>query len=206
MDVKIFEKRLRQLVTFFKLSKEQVLAIVESVFMNIDKCKNRQENLLLVDRNLKIVQTQEHAAAVVALLQEDDITDEDSLLGFNLYHRLVNIAFFEPIGHNASLIDSIAMNHKWRKTYYPQYHSTLISLFFYKMALKCGLDSFKDSWLRSRENERYSDFRSYPIAACPYDVAWDEKLPNVYVSLVMTIDDFIKLNPKVDFSKYYTKL
>lgn len=206
MDVKKFEQVLMQQVIFFKLSKEQVLTVVENVFADINKCEKRQENLLLVDRNLKIVPTLEHAAAMVALIQEDDLTDEDSLIGFNLNHSLVNIAFFEPIGHHASLIDSIAMNREWRKIYYPQYHSTLISLFFYKMALKCGLDSFKDSWLRSRENERHSDFRSYPIAACPYDVAWDEKLPNVYVSLVMTRDDFMKLNPEVDFSKYCVKM
>lgn len=206
MDVRNFEQALMQQISFFGMSKAQVLTIVDNVFTSIEKRKKRQDNLLLVNQNLQVVQEIEKAAAMVGFIQEDDLTDEDSLMGLNLNDRLVNIAFFEPIGHNASLIDSLAMNREWRKAHYPKYHSTLISLFFYKIALKCGFDSFKDSWLRSRENERHSDFRSYPIAACPYDVPWDEKLPNVYVSLVMTREDFLKLNPNVDFTKYCLKV
>ena len=42
------------------------------------------------------------------------------------------------------------------------------------------------------------------IPALSIDVACDKKLPNVYVSLVMTKEEFEKLNPDMDRAKYYS--
>ena len=53
-------------------------------------------------------------------------------------------------------------------------------------------------------NEGYPQYRAYTMPASPLDVECDKKLPNVYASLVMTKEEFEKLNPDMDRAKYYS--
>ena len=193
----VFEKEIISL----GLSKEQALDMVDKAFANI---KSRRDKLLLVNRELKVVPDMEQAAAVVMLVKEEDITDKDDISDLKLSDYLVNIAFLEPIGHDASLDESLAMHKQWQSKNYPQYHSTLISLLFYRTAQRCGLTSFKDCWSRSMCNEGYPQYRAYTMPASPLDVECDKKLPNVYASLVMTKEEFEKINPDMDRAKYYS--
>lgn len=201
MDMEKVQQVLEKEIISFGLSKEQALAMVDKAFANI---KARRDKLLLVNRELKVVPDMEHADAVVMMIKEEDITDKDDISDLKLSDYLVNIAFLEPIGHNASLDESLAMHKQWRGRNYPQYNSTLISLLFYRTAQRCGLTSFKDCWSRSMYNEGYPQYRAYTMPASPLDAAYGEKLPNVYASLVMTKEEFELLNPDVDRAKYYS--
>ena len=117
-------------------------------------------------------------------------------------NSFVNLAFLEPIGHEATLRESVAMCQNWQKIHYPQYRATLISSFFASMAKACGLKPFYDCWLRELEDDGYPQYRSHSTYAASRFVEAYEKLPNVYASLVMSEDDFARLNPTVDRQRY----
>lgn len=205
MCVKEFEK----IITSHRLSKEQALVAVEKVF---DDKKALLKKLLWVNKDLKVVPNMDQAKAVVALVQKNAQIAESWFLKdvfFDRFHfkkGFINIAFLEPIGHDATLRESILLTQEWLKTHYPQYHATLISCFFSVLAEKCGLDAFYDCWLREFESDGWPQYRNYPTSACRRIVEGYEKQPNVYASLVMTKEEFEKLNPDVNGAKYYSEV
>ena len=158
--------------------------------------------LLYVNLDLKAETDFRKVVAVVADFQEEDITAEDCLDGLDTRQKLINIAFFEPIGHNKSLSESIELQKQWRERNYPQYHATLISYVFCQNAKKYGTTCFDKCWTRSRYDEGYPEYRTHPIAAWPVEIDVKEKLPNVYVSLVMRREDFTRLNPDVTLENF----
>ena len=111
MCVKEFEK----IITLHRLSKEQALAAVEEVFAKKTEAFN-----------LKVVSCFDEAAAVVALIHKDEPIAESIFLDdkfFDSFHfnkPFINIAFLEPIGHDASIRESVLLIQNWAKTHYPQ--------------------------------------------------------------------------------------
>lgn len=156
------------------------------------------DTLLYVNQDLKAETDFKKVVAVVASFQEEDITDDSDLKGLYIHQPLINIAFFEPIGHDKSLSESLKLLNRWRERNYPQYCATLISYVFCLNAKKYGTTCFDQCWTRSRDDEGYPEYRTHPRAAWPVAIETEEKLPNVYVSLVMRHEDFSRLNPGIE--------
>lgn len=153
--------------------------------------------LLYVNQNLKVETDLSNAVAVVAFFKEDVITGAVWLDDLDLNRELINITFLKPIGHYQSLYESLKLQKKWQEHNYPQYHSTLVSKIFCKFIERYRLLYFDECWTRSRYNEGYPQYRTHPEAFGFYGVDAEDKLPNVYVSLVMTKEDFIKINSDI---------
>lgn len=200
MCVKEFEK----IITLHRLSKEQALAAVEEVFAKkAEAFQNAHaKRYLLVDKNLKVVSCFDEAAAVVALIHKDEPIAESIFLDDKFFDRFhfnkpfINIAFLEPIAHDAGLRESIFLIQEWAKTHYPQYHATLISSAFTSMSDDFGFESFHDCWWRELENDGYPQYRDHVTFDHFPQRSTPDKLPNVYASLVMRGEEFEKLNPE----------
>lgn len=160
------------------------------------------KKLLYVNQNLQAEFDIQKSVAVVDFFKETEVADGDCLDGLNLDCKLVNIAFFEPIGHNLTLRESLKLQKQWQEERYPDYRSTLISSSFVQMAQRYGWECFCGCWTRSLWNEGYPQYRNHREAAWPHDVGCSERLPNVYVSLVMDKQSFIKINPEVILDEY----
>lgn len=160
------------------------------------------KKLLYVNQNLQPESNVQKSVAVVGFFQETDVANDHCLDGLNLNSKLINIAFFEPIGHNLPLHQSLELQKKWQAEHYPNYHSTLISSFFVRMAQRYGWKWFYGCWTRSLWNEGYPQYRDHREAAWPHDVRRDEALPNVYVSLVMDKQSFMNINPELILDEY----
>lgn len=158
--------------------------------------------LLYVNQNLQMVSDAKKSVAVVGFFQEADVADEVCLDGLNLNCQLINIAFWEPIGHNLTLRESLELQKRWQEEHYPDYRSTLISNFFVQMGKRYKWKCFYGCWTRSLWNEGYPQYRNHREAAWPHDVGWNETLPNVYVSLIMDRQSFININPEVILDEY----
>ena len=198
MCIKEFEK----VITSHHLSKEDALAAVEEVFA---KKKTAFQNAharkyFFIDKDLK-VSCLNDAVAVAALIHKNEPIAESIFLDDEFFDRFhfnkpfINIAFLEPIGHDAGVRESVRLIQDWGKKNYPQYHATLISCAFTSMADDFGFDAFHDCWLRELENEGYPQYREHVTFDHFPQTSTPEKLPNVYASLVMSVDEFEKLNP-----------
>lgn len=160
------------------------------------------EKLVYVNRELKIVDDLVQAVGAAICLKEEEITDESCLDGLDMSKALVNIALFEPIGHNCNLRDSLSLQKLWCQKHYPKYHSTLISYRFFILSEWHNLRWFRECWTRSRYDEGYPQYRTHPQAGCLRCVDADEKLANVYISLVMSQEAFKQINPTVQLETF----
>lgn len=199
----MYVKEFERVITSNRLSKEQALAAVEEVFARKEAASQNAyaKRYLFVDKNLK-VSCFDDAVAMVALIHKNEPIAESIFLDDEFFDRFhfnkpfINIAFFEPIGHDVGVRESVLLIQDWVKMHYPQYRATLISCTFTSMADDFGFKAFHDCWLRELENEGYPQYREhvtfdyYPQSSNP------DKLPNVYASIVMSVEDFTKLNPK----------
>ncbi len=161
------------------------------------------KKLVYVNRDLKVVENPENAVGVALYLKEEEITDASCLDGLDMSKALVNIALFEPIGHDLSLMDSLALQKLWCQKHYPLLRSTLISYAFYRLSEWYSTRWFGECWTRSRYNEGYPQYRTHPEAACLRCVDADEKLANVYISLVMSWEEFKRINPDVQLQETF---
>ncbi len=143
------------------------------------------------------------AVGVAILLKEEDITDVGCLDGLDIGQALVNIALFEPIGYNCFLLESLELQKQWSQRHCPFFRSTLISYVFCRLAVSYNMRWFKECWTRSRYDEGYPQYRTHPEAASQTFVDADERLPNVYVSLVMNREEFRQINPDVQFLEIF---
>ena len=199
MCVREFEK----IITSHRLSKEQALAAVEEVFAKktAEAQKANFRRYLFVDKDLKC-SCFDDAVAVAALLHRDDpiaeaiFLDDEFFDRFHFNKPFINIAFLEPIAHDAGLRESIFLIQEWAKTHYPQYHATLISSAFTSMSDDFGFESFHDCWWRELENDGYPQYRDHVTFDGFSQRSTPDKLPNVYASLVMRGEEFEKLNPE----------
>lgn len=160
--------------------------------------------LLFVNKDLKVETDPEKVIALVAFFeeQEDEVMDENDFGHLPLNQKLINIGFLYPIGYQRTLYESLELHRKWQKKNYPQYRSTLISVIFGRMAWRFDLEAFHECWTRSSDDEGYPGYRKHRKALWPYNVSALARLPNVYASLVMKKEDFLKLNPGVVLEDY----
>ena len=195
MCVNEFEK----IITSNRLSKEQALAAVEEVFAKktAEAQKANFRRYLFVDKDLKC-SCFDDAVAVAALLHRKDpiaesiFLDDDFFDRFHFNKPFINIAFLEPIAHDAGLRESIFLIQEWAKTHYPQYHATLISSAFTSMSDDFGFEAFHDCWWRELENDGYPQYRDHVTFDAFPQGSTPDKLHNVYASL----EEFEKLNPE----------
>ena len=163
-------------------------------------CMNK---FVYVNHDLKVVDELTQAVGVAILLKEEDITDVGCLDGLDMSKALVNIALFEPIGYNCFLLESLELQKQWSQRHCPFFRSTLISYVFCRLAVSYNMRWFKECWTRSRYDEGYPQYRTHPEAASQTFVDADEKLPNVYVSLVMCREEFRQINPTVQLLEIF---
>ena len=156
---------------------------------------NQLDGMLYVNKDLKIVEDIKDAVGVVGYFRENGFTGEHLLENLYAYKELVNIAFFEPIAKDKNFNESFNVVREWQKEHYPNHYATLISEWFYECSYNAGVDWFGPCWTRSRWDEGYPQYRSHSLAVGTNTTDEDEKLPNVYVSLVMSKERFLKLNP-----------
>ena len=156
--------------------------------------------MLYVDKALKVVSDSANGIAVVELIKEQEFLGDDALGNISLFNKLVNIAFLASIGQDKDLRESNLLQQEWGKENYPEHFSTLISSEFCFLARRFSLTAFNDCWTRSREDEGYPCYRTHPVL-CKNGFIHEEnpkqKMPNVYVSLVMLPEDFAQINPNI---------
>lgn len=159
-----------------------------------------KRKLLYVDKTLKVVSDSAQGIAVVELIKEQEFLGDGALGNIVLFNKLVNIAFLSSIGQDKDLRESNLLRQEWGKENYPEYVSALISSDFCFLARRFSLTAFNDCWTRSREDEGYPCYRTHPVL-CQNGVVHEEnpeqKMPNVYVSLVMLPEDFAQINPNI---------
>lgn len=210
---------LETIIRSYGFSRKKMHALVDASFQEMLLSKNSEEIrddcvtcpkdymgqvLMCVDSNLQVVEDFRNAVAAVAFFKEDeaDLCDREDFEGLDTSKKLVNVAFFEPIANNKTLVEQRDLKEQWQQKHYPMYHATLISRVFCNIADNCLLNVFTNCWTRSSEDDGYPTYRSYRVAA-PYNkFSYEEPVPNVYVSLVMTEEDFLKINPEIDWENY----
>lgn len=218
-EKQISKEFLKTIIRSYGFSRRKMHALIDASFQEMllsknsedvrDECvpcpkDHRGQVLMCVDSNLKVVTEFKQAVAAVVFFKEDDseLCDRKDLEGLDTYQKLVNIAFFEPIANNKTLMEQYDIKEQWRQKHYPMYHATLISRVFCNIADNCLLDVFTNCWTRNSEDDGYPTYRGYRVAS-PYNkFSYEEQVPNVYVSLVMTEEDFLKINPEIDWENY----
>lgn len=166
----------------------------------------KKRKLLYVDKELKVVSDAAKGVAVVDLIKEQEFLGDGALGNIFLFNKLVNIAFLASIGQDKDLQESDLLRQKWAKENYPAYLSSLISSDFCFLARRLPLAAFDNCWTRSRQDEGYPCYRSHPVLCKDriiYEEDYRQKMPNVYVSLVMPQEEFVALNPEVRLEDYY---
>ena len=111
-------------------------------------------------------------------------------------NQIIEVVFFEPIGHNAILKESNQIVKDWGEKYYPQYKVFLPSTAIFNLDRMIGCHKLKNGWTRSYDDDGYPQYRYYPIL-------WEDRRgvlsrcssigENVYVSLVLSPKEFEKL-------------
>lgn len=111
-------------------------------------------------------------------------------------NQIIEVVFFEPIGHNAILKESNQIVKDWGEKHYPQYKVFLPSTAIFNLDRMIGCHKLKNGWTRSYDDDGYPQYRYYPIL-------WEDRRgvlsrcssigKNVYVSLVLSPKEFEKL-------------
>ena len=210
---------LKTIIRSYGFSRKKMHALVDASFQEMllsqttqdlqEECVDCPKDhmgqvLMCVDSNLKIVTDFRQAVAAVAFFKEDDseLYDRQDLEGLDTSQKLVNVAFFKPIAKDKTLQEILKIKENWQKEHYPMYHTSLISRTFCKIADTCLLDVFTHCWTRSADDDGYPCYRQYRVCYpyCEYNN--EDTVPNVYVSLVMTEEDFLKINPNTVWDNY----
>ena len=210
---------LETIIRSYGISRKKMHALVDASFQDMllsqtapdlqEECvdcpkDHRGRVLMCVDRNLKIVTDFRQAVAAVAFFKEDDseLCDRKDLEGLNTYQKLVNIAFFAPIAKDKTWQEILKIKEKWQKEHYPMYHVSLISHVFCNIANLCLLDVFTHCWTRSAGDDGYPTYRQHRVCYPYGEYSYDDTVSNVYISLVMTEEDFLKINPDIVWDNY----
>ena len=154
------------------------------------------ENVFYLNKNLQIEQYKRDAVAIAYYFQDD----YHSLytLGDKRFNKIVEITFFAPIGHGANIIQSNKLQKKWKDEHYPQYDSSLPSETICRQIHVKTYRKFDNCWTRSYDNDGYPQYRNYPVLLKDgsfYLGDGDEIATNVYFSLILTKEEFLKINP-----------
>ena len=154
------------------------------------------ENIFYLNKNLQIETYKSDAVAFAYYFKDKD---HNSLyqLGNNRFKKIVEITFFDPIDHFANLIKSNKLQKNWCQKHYPQYHSFLPSETICKLINAKTNKNFDNCWTRTSDNDGYPMCRNYPVMIKDGRFYLGDTfgiVKNVYVSLVLTKEEFLKIN------------
>ncbi len=157
-------------------------------------------HIFYLNRDLQIEENCENAVAMAHFFQ-DECHSSLYELGEHRFKKIVEITFLEPIDHNASLRESDKLQKAWKEKHYPQYHSFLPSKKLCNLINARSKRKIDNCWTRSYGDDDYPAYRYFPIAMQDGNVFFDyslSKAKNVFVSLVLTKEEFLAINPNVE--------
>lgn len=155
------------------------------------------ENVFYLNKDLQIENYKRDAVAF-AYFFKDECVDSLYALGNDRFKKIVEITFFEPIGYHATLNISHKLQKDWAKKNYPQYHSFLPSETICGLIRALTARKFDNCWTRSYDDDGYPMYRYYPVIlkdGTMYLGNSSTFAENVYASLVLTKEEFLKINP-----------
>lgn len=216
-EEKILKEFLKAIIKSYGLSNEQLKDWVDSAYYEM-LIKAEQfdlpdefvpcpkdaggRKLLCVDEELRVVDDFRKAVAIVGFFKETDI-DQYASQEIDISKKLINIAFLKSIAKDASFAELNEIKEQWRQKNYPDYHATLISYNFQHIARYFRLELFDACWTRSFSDDGYPTYRGYRVSI-PDNKGYTMKkvVPNLYVSVVMEKEDFLKINPDIVWDEY----
>ena len=158
------------------------------------------KNIFYLDENLQPAKYKSDAVAI-GYFFKDRCENSIYKLGNERFKKIVEITFFNPIGHFATWYQSNKMQKAWGEEHYPQYHSFLPSDDICNLIRNFTDKKFDNCWTRSYEDDGWPQYRKYPVILKDgvMFLGNDEReIQNVYVSLVLTKEEFLKINPNID--------
>ena len=158
-----------------------------------------EKNVFYLNKDLQI-ETQERDIVAIAYYFKDKC--HDSLYGFgkNKFKKNVEITFLNPIGHFASLLKSEDIQKAWKEKNYPKYYSTLPSETMCRLIRRQVRREFDNCWTRSYDDDGWPCYRNHPIflhEGTMFLADGSDVAQNVYVSLVLTKEEFMEINPDI---------
>ena len=160
------------------------------------------ENIFYLNKDLQPVKYKSDAVAIAHYFK-DKCPNSLHSMEDNRFKKIVEITFFEPIGHNLNLPQSKDAIKKWQETLYPKYRSFLPSETICCIINQKTIKHFDNCWTRSYGNDGPPRHRYYPIILEDgnfYLGDWEEKAENTYASLILTNDEFLEINPDITLS------
>jgi hypothetical protein len=158
------------------------------------------ENVFYLNKDLQIEKCKREAVAI-AYFFKDKCVDSLYELGPKRFEKNVEITFFEPIGHDANLKASVKLQSNWQKENYPSYQSFLPSEDMCKLIMATTHRKFDNCWTRTYEDDGWPSYRYFPVLikdGTSYLSDCSFVADNVYVSLVLTKEQFLEINPEVN--------
>jgi hypothetical protein len=153
------------------------------------------KNVFYLNKNLQLAEYKCDAVAIAHYFKDKNSRNFYKM-GDLRFKKIIEISFFKPIEHNLNYRQSQEAVEKYQKTHYPQYHAFLPSETIYN--LRPTNKKFDSCWTRSYEDDGYPNYRYHPIFLKDEDIYLgngDEIAQSVYFSLVLTKEEFLKINP-----------
>lgn len=160
------------------------------------------ENIFYLNKDLQPVKYKSDAVAIAHYFK-DETSRILYKLGDNRFKKIIEITFFEPIGYNLNQPQSYDAIKKWQEKNYPNYQAFLPSEKICSLIRLKTNKKFDNCWTRSSGNDGPPRHRYYPIVledGTFYLGNWEEKAENTYPSLVLTKEEFLKINPDIKLS------
>ena len=158
-----------------------------------------EKNVFYLNKELQLAKSKSDMIAIACYHKDDD---QDSLyqLSKTRLGKIVEIMFLDAIGHKANWSESNKLTKEWAKEYYPQYQSFLPSKQICYLAKRKTDRTIDNCWTRTHGNDGYPQYRYSPIiiedGIC-YLCQSTSIADNVFISLVMTKEEFLKINPDI---------
>lgn len=159
------------------------------------------ENVFYLNKDLHPAKKSDIVA--IAYYFKDDCNDELYQLGQARFEKIVEIIFLDPIGHRCNRYESFNLKKIWGKKNYPQYHSVLPSENICRLIRKETNQKIDNCWTRSYDYDGGPQFRKHGIIFKDGDgyLSYEDYVAdNVFVSLVLTKEEFLKINPDIKLS------
>ena len=142
---------------------------------------------LYVDENLKVT---------------DNVLQRKAIV--NKVNGCCEITFLEPIARDQSFGESWDLKFRWSSLYYPEYGSSLPRAESLLFANKGNERLFTNCYTSSNYTDPHGRIDSWYMidANGERQTVNGKELADVYVALRISTEEFSRLNPDVDLSKY----
>lgn len=160
-----------------------------------------EKNIFYLNKELQLIRDKTEMVAVAYYFEDEDPGSIDSL-GNARFKKIVEIMFLEPVGHKANWVESYKLIKEWSKEHYPQYHSFLPSRKICYLGIKM-FQKIDNCWTRTTDSG-WPEYRNRPVImenGCDYLDHADTIVDNVFISLVLTKDEFLKINPNIELQE-----